>query len=165
MGNTVWIYAQIKKYGVDKRYLCRWYSDPREGIKTSLERVCLKEREPRIKPWGCPSYCSLKEKDRLMKEQSFWRRKRKGMQHCNNNKKICSRERGRVKRGWGGQRSSSSVAAPVRALWMAVRTEFKDFPGGPVVKTLSSHCRAQGFNPCSRNKAPTCCVEWPKKKK
>ena len=94
MGNTAWIYAQIKKYGVDKRWLCRWYSDPREGIKTSLERVCLKEREPGSKPWGCPSYCSLKEKDRLTKEQSFWRRKHKGMQHCNNNKKdLFERER------------------------------------------------------------------------
>ena len=118
MGNTAWIYAQIKKYGVDKRWLCRWYSDPREGIKTSLERVCLKEREPGIKPWGCPSYCSLKEKDRLTKEQSFWRRKHKGMQHCNNKKKICSRERGRVKWGWWGQRSNSSLAALGRALWM-----------------------------------------------
>ena len=46
-----------------------------------------------------------------------------------------------------------------------VRTEFKDFPSGPVVKTLSAHCRAQGFNPCSRNKAPTCCVEGQKKKR
>ena len=27
----------------------------------------------------------------------------------------------------------------------------RDFPGGPVVKTLSFHCRGHGFNPCLGN--------------
>ena len=27
----------------------------------------------------------------------------------------------------------------------------EDFPGGPVIKTLSSQCRGPGFDPCSGN--------------
>lgn len=35
----------------------------------------------------------------------------------------------------------------------------RDFPGGPVVKTL---CRGHGFDPCSRNEDPESHVAWPK---
>ena len=38
-----------------------------------------------------------------------------------------------------------------------------DFPGGPVVKTLSFQCRGRGFDPWSGNYNPTCHVVRPKK--
>ena len=41
----------------------------------------------------------------------------------------------------------------------------RDFPGGLVVKTLHFQCRGCRFDSWSRNKDPTCCVAWPKKKK
>ena len=40
----------------------------------------------------------------------------------------------------------------------------KDFPGGPVVKTLCCQCREHRFNPWSENEDPTCCQkDWEKK--
>ena len=41
----------------------------------------------------------------------------------------------------------------------------RDFPGGLVVKTLHFQCRGCRVDPWSRNKDPTGCVAWPKKKK
>ena len=41
----------------------------------------------------------------------------------------------------------------------------RDFPGGLVVKTVHFQCRGCRFDSWSRNKDPTCCVAWPKKKK
>ena len=41
-----------------------------------------------------------------------------------------------------------------------------DFPGSPVVKTLSFQCKGQGFNPWLANRDSTCCsVAKAKKKK
>ena len=41
-----------------------------------------------------------------------------------------------------------------------------NFPGSPVVKTLSFQCKGQGFNPWLANQDPTCCsVAKAKKKK
>ena len=34
----------------------------------------------------------------------------------------------------------------------------RDFPGGPVVKTLCFHCRGHGFYPCSGNQDPAFCT-------
>ena len=34
--------------------------------------------------------------------------------------------------------------------------EYRDIPGGPVVKTLHFHCREHGFDPLLENKDPTC---------
>ena len=46
------------------------------------------------------------------------------------------------------------------------KTECKDFPGTPVVKTHLFHCRGEGrFDPWSRNHNPTCHTVQPKKKK
>ena len=40
----------------------------------------------------------------------------------------------------------------------------RDFPGGPVVKTLCCQCREHRFNPWSENEDPTCCQkDWEKK--
>ena len=39
----------------------------------------------------------------------------------------------------------------------------RDFPGSPVVKTLSFQCRECGFNPWSGNLDHTCHVRQPKK--
>ena len=44
-------------------------------------------------------------------------------------------------------------------------TQDQEFPGGPVVKTLHSHCQGPGFNPWSGNWDSTSQVTWPKKKK
>ena len=35
-----------------------------------------------------------------------------------------------------------------------IKTYSRDFPGGPVVKTLYSQCRGPGFNPWSGNYVP-----------
>ena len=43
--------------------------------------------------------------------------------------------------------------------------ESGDFPGSPVVKTLSFHCRGHGFDPGQGIRNPACCKAWPKKKK
>ena len=40
-----------------------------------------------------------------------------------------------------------------------------DFPGGPVVKTLSLQCKGCGFDPWLGNKDPAYCLVWQKKKK
>ena len=40
----------------------------------------------------------------------------------------------------------------------------RDFPGGPVIKTLSFHCRGHRFNPGRGTKIPTCCGVGKKKK-
>ena len=40
----------------------------------------------------------------------------------------------------------------------------RDFPGSPVVKTSSLHCRRHGFDPWSGNKNPTCHKAREKKK-
>ena len=42
------------------------------------------------------------------------------------------------------------------------RGKARDFPGSPVVKTLSFHCRGHGFDPWSGNQDPTSCVVKPK---
>lgn len=39
----------------------------------------------------------------------------------------------------------------------------RDFPSGPVIKTLCLHCRGNRFEPWSGNKDPICCVVWSKK--
>ena len=41
----------------------------------------------------------------------------------------------------------------------------QDFPGGPVVKTLLSHCRGHRFNPWLGNEYTTCQAMQEKKKK
>ena len=38
---------------------------------------------------------------------------------------------------------------------------YGEFPGGPVVWTLSFHCRRQGFDPWLGNPDPTSCKVWP----
>ena len=38
----------------------------------------------------------------------------------------------------------------------------RDFPGGPVVKTLCFHCQGPWFSPWSENQDPTCHMAWPK---
>ena len=40
----------------------------------------------------------------------------------------------------------------------------RDFHGGPVIKTLSFHCRGHRFNPGRGTKIPTCCGVGKKKK-
>ena len=42
--------------------------------------------------------------------------------------------------------------------WFSVLSAltFRDFPGGPAVKTLCFQCRGNVFNLCSRNKDPRC---------
>ena len=44
-----------------------------------------------------------------------------------------------------------------------IYTNYRDFPGGPVVKTLCSQCRVHGFNRWLWNKDPTCRTAQPKK--
>ena len=48
---------------------------------------------------------------------------------------------------------------------MRSRTNPRDFPGGPVVKTPFSQGRGHGFDPQSGNQDPTCCMVQPKKRK
>jgi len=48
---------------------------------------------------------------------------------------------------------------------MGSRTNPRDFPGGPVVKTPFSQGRRHGFDPRSGNQDPTCCMVQPKKRK
>ena len=42
---------------------------------------------------------------------------------------------------------------------------FRDFSGGPVVKTPHSQCRRHRFNSWLGNKDPACCLVWPKTNK
>ena len=46
-----------------------------------------------------------------------------------------------------------------------LKSRRKDFPGGPVVKTLRSQCRRHGFDPWCGNSDPACHTARPKKKK
>ena len=39
----------------------------------------------------------------------------------------------------------------LRALWDNIKRTNRDFPGGPVGKTLHSQCRGPGFDPWSGN--------------
>ena len=39
----------------------------------------------------------------------------------------------------------------------------RNFPGGPVIKTLCFQCRGRRFDPRSENEDPTCCAAQPKK--
>ena len=45
-------------------------------------------------------------------------------------------------------------------LLLLMRALCRDFPGGPVVRTLGFHCRGFGFNLWSRNFDPTYCALW-----
>ena len=42
---------------------------------------------------------------------------------------------------------------------------WRDFPGGPLVKTLHFQCKDLGFDPWLGNGDPTCCTIRPKEKK
>ena len=46
---------------------------------------------------------------------------------------------------------------------LSSRTSYRDFSGGPVVKTRHFPCRRCGFNPCSGNREPMSHTVWPKK--
>ena len=46
-----------------------------------------------------------------------------------------------------------------------VKSETRDFPGGPVVKTLFSQCRGHGLDAWSGNWDPACCMIVAKKMK
>ena len=48
---------------------------------------------------------------------------------------------------------------------MKYKKYHRDFPGAPVVKTPSFHCRGWGLAPWSGNKDPTCCAMQPKQSK
>ena len=50
--------------------------------------------------------------------------------------------------------------APIRYLKLS-----RDFPGGPVAKTLGFHCRGPRFDPWSGNSDPACCMAQQGKKK
>lgn len=45
------------------------------------------------------------------------------------------------------------------------RVNRENFPGGPAVTTPHIQCRACGFDSCSGNLDPACCVAWPPKRK
>ena len=53
---------------------------------------------------------------------------------------------------------------PLMMSWFSVlgALTFRDFPGGPVVKTLCFQGRGYVFNPWSRNKDPRCHAAQPK---
>ena len=46
---------------------------------------------------------------------------------------------------------------------LSSRTSYRDFSGGPVVKTRHFPCRRCRFNPCSGNREPMSHTVWPKK--
>ena len=48
---------------------------------------------------------------------------------------------------------------------MIIKEKCRDCPGSPVVKTLSFHCRGQGFNPCLEQLRSNLASEAKKKKK
>ena len=52
---------------------------------------------------------------------------------------------------WPGKTACSEEANFELNLKSLVRLKIRDFPGGPVVKTLLSQCRGHGFNPLSGN--------------
>ena len=41
----------------------------------------------------------------------------------------------------------------------------REFPGGPVVRTLHFHFMGHGFDPWLENQDPACHMAWPKNKK
>ena len=49
-----------------------------------------------------------------------------------------------------------------RCVDLNLKIPYRDFPGGPLVKTLCFQCRGHRFDPCSGNLDPKCCMAWSK---
>ena len=70
---------------------------------------------------------------------------------------LCSQEPGRSSVLYKYRRQ--------RKVFFNGKQGWRDFPGGPLVKTLRFQCRDLGFDPWLGNGDPTCCTTRPKENK
>ena len=56
-------------------------------------------------------------------------------------------------------------SSPCHPSYARVFTPGRDFPGGPVARTLLFHCRGRGVHPWLGNQAPTQWAAWSRNKK